>query len=85
MNGTDLHAMELEQGDYLEICFETVRGSLFLEIIAPDGTFVYRGNGRSISNFTVDIQQSGVYSILVEARHAQGKVYVEQRKSAELR
>ena len=67
MNGTDLHTLELRKGVILHIQFETEKGSLYMEIKAPDGTCVYRGNGKEATDFTVNIQESGVYTIVVEA------------------
>ena len=77
MNGTDLHTLELHEGDVLQIQFETVKGSLYMEIKAPDGTTIYRGNGKETTEFTVNIRESGVYTIVVEARHAQGTIHVQ--------
>lgn len=76
MNGTDLHTLELHEGDALQIRFETVRGSLHLEIKAPDGTTLYRGNGRETTDFVVNIPEDGVYTVLVEARHAKGTIHI---------
>ena len=76
MNGTDLHTLELHEGDVLDIQFETVKGSLYMEIKAPDGTAVYRGNGKETTDFTVNIRESGVYTIVVEARHAKGTIHI---------
>ncbi|MDD6036634.1 MAG: hypothetical protein PUC30_10680 [Lachnospiraceae bacterium] len=77
MNGTDLHALDLQTGDVLQIRFETVKGSLYMEIHAPDGTVIYRGNGKEITDFTVNIQENGVYTILVEARKAKGSIHIQ--------
>ena len=77
MNGTDLHTLELQEGDVLQIQFETVKGSLYMEIKAPDGTAVYRGNGRGTTEFTVNIRESGVYTVVVEARRAKGTIHVQ--------
>ena len=77
MNGTDLHTLELQEGDVLDIQFETVKGSFYMEIKAPDGTAVYRGNGKETTAFTVNIRESGVYTIVVEARHAKGIIHVQ--------
>ena len=77
MNGTDLHTLELQEGDVLDIQFETVKGSLYMEIKAPDGTAVYRGNGKETTDFTVNIRESGVYTIVVEARHAKGTIHIQ--------
>lgn len=77
MNGTDLHTLELHKGDVLQIRFETVRGSLYMEIKAPDGTAIYRGNGKETTNFTGNIPEDGVYTVLVEARHAKGTIHIQ--------
>ena len=77
MNGTDLHTLELREGDVLDIQFETVKGSLYMEIKAPDGTAVYRGNGKETTDFAVNIRESGVYTIVVEARNAKGIIHVQ--------
>ena len=77
MNGTDLHTLELREGDVLQIQFETEKGELYMEIKAPDGTAVYRGNGKKTTEFAVNIRESGVYTIVVEARHAKGTIHVQ--------
>ena len=77
MNGTDLHTLELSRGDVLQIQFETEKGELYMEIKAPDGTAVYRGNGKETTDFTVNIRESGVYTVVVEARRAQGTIHVK--------
>ena len=77
MNGTDLHTLDLQTGDVLQIQFETVKGSLYMEIKAPDGTVIYRGNGKETTDFTVNIRESGVYAIVVEARHAKGMIHIQ--------
>lgn len=77
MNGTDLHTLELHKGDVLQIQFETKKGSLYMEIKAPDGTIVYCGNGKETTDFTVNIRESGVYTMVVEARRAKGTIHVQ--------
>lgn len=77
MNGTDLHTLDLQTGDVLQIQFETVKGSLYMEIKAPDGTTIYRGNGKETTDFTVNIPESGVYAVVVEARHAKGMIHIQ--------
>lgn len=77
MNGTDLHTLELCEGDVLQIEFETEKGELYMEIKAPDGTDVYRGNGKETTEFTLNIRESGVYTVVVEARHAKGTIHVQ--------
>ena len=77
MNGTDLHTLELREGDALQIQFETEKGDLYMEIKAPDGTSLYRGNGKETTEFTVNIRESGVYTIVVDARHAKGTIHIQ--------
>ena len=84
MNGTDLHTLELREGDTLQIEFETGKGELYMEIKAPDGTAVYRGNGKETTDFTVNIRESGVYTVVVEARRAKGTVHILLREGSEL-
>ena len=77
MNGTDLHTLELREGDVLQIQFETEKGTMYMEIKAPDGTTIYRGNGKETTEFALNIRESGVYTIVVEARHAKGTIHVQ--------
>lgn len=77
MHGTDLHTLELQKGDILQIRFETEKGELYMAIKAPDGTALYRGNGKEITDFSVNIPESGVYTVVVEARHAKGTIHIQ--------
>ena len=76
MNGTDLHTLDLKEGDPLQIRFETVKGSLYMEIKGPDGTAIYCGNGKETTDFTVNIPETVVYTIVVEARQAKGTIHI---------
>ena len=78
MTGTDWFTMELSAGDTLAVQFETVRGSICMEIKEPDESSLYAGNGRGVTAFTLNIPESGTYSIYVEAHHAKGMVYIQQ-------
>lgn len=82
MNGTDLHTLELQKDDVLHIRFETVKGSLYMEIKTPHGTTLYRGNGKEITDFTVNIPESGVYAVVVEARRAKGTIDIQLEEEA---
>lgn len=77
MNGTDLHTLELCEGDILQIQFVTEKGDLYMEIKGPDGTTVYRGNGKETTEFTLNIRENGVYTIVVEARRAKGIIHIQ--------
>ncbi len=77
MNGRDSHFLELEQGDILQIRFETEKGSLSMEIQAPDGSSVYQGDGTEVTEFTMTAPMDGVYSIVVNGHKAKGRISVE--------
>lgn len=55
MTGTDCSAMELKSGDTLAVYFETVRGSIYMQIEAPDKTILYSGNGKDVTEFTANV------------------------------
>lgn len=55
------------------------RFGVYMEIKEPDESSLYAGNGKGVSEFTVNIPESGTYSIYVEARHAKGTVYIQQK------
>lgn len=76
MNGTDRHTMKLTAGDVLKVEFETEKGSLHMEITAPDGGVLYTGNGKEATEFELGIPETGIYSITVEARRAKGNIYI---------
>ena len=76
MTGTDRHTLKLDAGDTLDVRFEAKEGSVYMEIKAPDGTAVYTGRGRDTSDFTVNISESGVYTVAVEARRAKGIIHI---------
>ena len=78
MTGTDCFTMELSAGDTLAVQFETAKGFLYMEIKAPDGTLLYAGNGKDPTEFTVNISESGTYSVRVQARGAKGTIHIQQ-------
>ena len=55
MTGTDRFTMELSAGDTLAVQFETTKGSIYMEIKEPDERSLYAGNGKGVSEFTVNI------------------------------
>ena len=79
MTGIDWFTMKLRAGDMLAVQFETVKGSIYMEIKEPDESFLYAGNGKGMTEFSVNISESGTYSIYVEAHHAKGTVYIQQK------
>lgn len=80
MNGIDRHTMSLSAGDVLEVRFVAEKGSLTLEIEAEDGTKLYSGNGTELSDFTLDVDKVGDYTITVKAKNAKGEISVRLAK-----
>ena len=76
MNGTDSHTLNLTTGDVLQVAFETKKGSLHMELTAPDGTTLYAGNGEEVTEFEINLSQTGAYTVTVKARHAEGKINI---------
>ena len=85
MTGTDSLTMELAAGDTLNIHFTVTKGSMGMKIKDPGGDTLYAGNSETVSDFTVNIPQSGVYSTILEAYHAKGTVYIQQMDGAKIR
>ena len=79
MNGTDSHTLNLTAGDVLQVTFETEKGSLHMEITAPDGTILYAGNGEETTESEINLSQTGAYTVTVEARHAKGSIHIQVR------
>ena len=78
ITGTDRFTMELSEGDTLAVQFKTVKGSIYMEIKEPDESSLYAGNGKGVTEFTVNIPESGTYSICVEACRAKGTASIQQ-------
>lgn len=78
MTGTDQVTMELGAGDTLAVQFETVKGFIYMEIKEPNENILYAGNGKGITEFTVNLSESGTYFIYVKAHHAKGNIYIQQ-------
>ena len=80
MNGADSHTLNLKDGDVLQVTFETQKGSLHMEITAPDGTIIYAGNGEEATEFEINLLQTGTYTVTVEARHVEGKLSIRRKE-----
>lgn len=77
MNARDAHAIALRAGSALRVHFETLAGSLRMEIVAPDGSILYAGNGTANPDFTIGIPADGTYEIRVAGRCARGCIRVQ--------
>ena len=78
MNGSDYHTLELKKGDTLLVHFETEKGALNIKIDAPDGGEIYSGSGKDVTDFNINIHESGTYTVYVKANHARGKIYIQK-------
>lgn len=78
MTGTDQVTMELGAGDMLAVQFETVKGCIYMEIKEPNKNTLYAGNGKGVTEFTVNLSESGTYFIYVKSHHAKGTIYIQQ-------
>lgn len=74
MNGTDSHTLTLQQGNRLQVHFETTAGEMALEIRDPAGSAIYSGDGKACTDFTLDIAQNGDYTIAVTAKQGGGSL-----------
>ena len=80
MSGADSHTLNLTAGDVLQVTFKTEKGSLHMEITAPDGTLLYAGSGKEATGFEISIPQTGAYTVSVEARHAEGTIHIQAKE-----
>ena len=78
MTGSDRFTMKLCAGDTLVVQFETVKGSIYMEIKEPGGALLYVGNGKGTTDFTVSISEDGMYFVHVEAHNAKGMIHIQQ-------
>ena len=80
MNGADSHTLSLAAGDVLQVEFETEKGSLHMEITAPDGTVLYAGNGEVTTAFEITLPETGAYTVAVKGRNAKGTVHIRLKE-----
>jgi hypothetical protein len=79
MNGWEMVSTKLETGDQARFQFEchVQSGSLFMELLAPDGATVHRfGDGPS-ETYTLMANLAGRYGARVTADHAAGGFRLE--------
>ena len=83
MNGADSHTLDLTAGDALQVAFKTEKGYAHMEITAPDSTILYAGNGEETTEFEINLSQTGAYTVTVEARHAEGRINICLKETAQ--
>ena len=82
MNGTDRHTMELNAGDALQIKYRTEKGFLHMELTAPSGATIYDGNGKGVTDFSLRLTETGMYTVTVTARNAKGTVNIQLKEKS---
>ena len=71
----------LQAGDVLQIRFACSSGALYLSITAPDGTNIYSGDGRQVTQFSITVPSTGDYTFCVTARHGQGHLQIQKEEN----
>ena len=69
-----------EQMQFLDHWIKNRRPCNETGIQAPDGSSLYQGNGKGVTEFTVNIPESGTYPIFVEAHRAKGIIQVQRKE-----
>lgn len=78
MNGKTEHNLYLKKGDVLSVVFETTDGKLTMEIKDPDGEVFYSGNGKDVTEFTLNVAKDGKHVVYIEAEKAKGKIDIKK-------
>lgn len=78
MNGKTEHNLYLKQGDVLSVIFETTDGKLTMEIKDPDGEVFYSGNGKDVTEFTLNVKKDGKHVVYIQAEKAKGKIDIKK-------
>ena len=76
MNGSDSHVMTLKASDTLRVHFEPRSGQMKLEILAPDGSALYSGDGTACSDFDLNLPADGDYRMNVAGENASGELLI---------
>ena len=78
MNGKTEHNLYLKQGDVLSVIFETTDGKLTMEIKDPDGEVFYSGNGKDVTEFTLNVKKDGKHVVYIQVEKAKGKIDIKK-------
>ena len=79
MNGWERRSIKFEVGDQVRFQYQSHvdRGSLGVQLMAPDGTVVLRWAGTQAETTAFTASLPGRYGILVSADHASGGYRLE--------
>ena len=78
MNGKTEHNLYLKKGDVLSVIFKTTGGKLTMEIKNPDGEVFYSGNGKDVTEFTLNVTKDGKHVVYINAEKAKGKIDIKK-------
>lgn len=78
INGKTKHNLYLKKGDVLSVIFETTDGKLTMEIKDPDGEVFYSGNGKDVTEFTLNVKKDGKHVVYIQAEKAKGKIDIKK-------
>ena len=77
MNRTDSETVSLAEGDALHVSWQIERGQIDVSIGMEGKETIYQANDRAAgdeADFSVEISQTGAYTITLTAREAKGRV-----------
>ena len=83
MNGYEKHFVTLDKNKPVDIEMELEQGALEFVLTSPDGTVVYEGNGTVVSDFSINISQSGTYLVEVRAHDAKCVIDIKQETKSQ--
>ncbi|SCY65702.1 PPC domain-containing protein [Butyrivibrio sp. INlla14] len=78
LNSSFTHYLELKEGESLEVTATKESGKISLRIQCGESEPVYQGDNLESTNFKVNINESGTYTITVSGQKAKGHVVVER-------
>lgn len=79
MNGWEMVSTKLEAGEQARFQYESrvQSGTLWMELIAPDGTIILRWGDKPVETYTLTANLPGRYRARVTADHAAGGFRLE--------
>lgn len=78
MNITDCQNLELEAGDMLEFEIDSEKGQIDISVLTEDGDTFYEECDIPSSSFHIDIEETGVYQVIVIGKDAKGSVSIQK-------
>lgn len=83
LDGAEMHAMALQEGDELYISTIITGGTLSLVIRENAGDILYMTDTEPPPGFTVEIPETGIYRFTVTGQHASGSVWINLKTATD--